>query len=190
MKAKKVTLNFLKEYKLWEACASDEFRPVMEHVYFKNGYAYASDAHVLVRVPLEECTTFDEESLALLDDCLIHKSMLKYIVGFDIVQVGTDEDGGVYLKARAGENDIVVKLAKNGEPVKYPNAEAILQQNGGERIRIDKIGFKPKSIASLTAALGTDRLKFEFRDEKSAVFVRPISEISNAIGIIMPIMTE
>lgn len=182
------TLNFKKDFQLWKACANDSVRPVMEYILFKDGFAYASDAHVLVRVPLEECTTFEEEQRALLDDCLIHKSILKYIVGFDIVLVEKNDDGTVCLKVREGENTITVELGKNGDDLKYPNAEEILK-GSKDRTPIQKIGFNPKFIASLTAALGTDRLKFEFASERSAVLVRPISEKSNAVGVIMPIMT-
>lgn len=182
------TLNFKKDFQLWKACAGDPFRPVMEYILLKGGYAYASDSHVLVRVPLEECTTFDETQLELLDDCLIHKSMLKYIVGFDIVLVEKTEDGAVCLKVREGENTITVELGKNGGALKYPNAEEILK-GSKDRTPIQKIGFNPKFIASLTAALGTDLLKFEFASEKSAVFVRPVSALSNAVGVIMPIAT-
>ncbi len=182
------TLNFKKDFQLWKACATDAVRPVMEYILLKDGYAYASDSHILVRVPLEECTTFEEDQRALLDGCLIHKSMLKYIVGFDIVLVEKTEDGAVYLKARTGENTVKVQLGKNGDVLKYPNAEEILK-GSKDRTPIQKIGFNPKFIASLTAALGTDLLKFEFASERLAVFVRPVSATSNAVGIIMPIMT-
>lgn len=182
------TLNFKKDFQLWKACADDDARPVMEYILLKNGYAYASDAHVLVRVPLDECTTFDEDQRALLDGCLIHKSMLKYIVGFDIVLVEKTEDGAVYLEARTGENTVKVQLGKNGDVLKYPDAEEILKRSK-DRTPIQKIGFNPKFIASLTAALGTNLLKFEFASENSAVLVRPVSGYSSAVGIIMPIMT-
>jgi hypothetical protein len=185
---KKSTVNFQKEFKLWKACSKDEFRPVMQHVFFKDGYAYASDTHVLVRVPLEECTTFEEEERELLDGCLLHGSMLKYIVGFETVLVETDEDGAVYLKAKAGENTITVKLGKDGDALTYPKAEELLQKHrNGDRSPIQKIGINPKFVASLTEALGTDNLKFEFSDEKSAIFARPLNESSNAIGLIMPL---
>lgn len=182
------TLNFKKNFQLWKACATDALRPVMEYILLKDGYAYASDSHVLVRVPLDECTTFEEDQRALLDGCLIHKSILKYIVGFDIVLVKKTDDGTVYLEAQAEENTVRVKLAKNGDVLKYPNAEEILK-GSKDRTPIQKIGFNPKFIASLTAALGTDLLKFEFASENSAVFVRPVSAISSAVGVIMPIMT-
>ena len=182
------TLNFKKDFQLWKACATDDMRPVMEYILLKDGYAYASDSHVLVRVPLEECTTFEECQRELLDNCLIHKSMLKYIVGFDIVLVKKTDDGAVYLEAQAGENTVMVTLGKNGDVLKYPNAEEILK-GSKDRTPIQKIGFNPKFIASLTAALGTDLLKFEFASENSAVFVRPVSATSNAVGVIMPIMT-
>ena len=182
------TINFKKDFQLWKACATDALRPVMEYILLKDGYAYASDAHVLVRVPLDECTTFEEDQRALLDGCLIHKSMLKYIVGFDIVRVKKTEDGAVYLEACTGENTVKVQLGKNGDVLKYPDAEGLLK-GSKERTPIQKIGFNPKFIASLTAALGTDLLKFEFASESSAVFVRPVRGISSAVGVIMPIMT-
>lgn len=182
------TLNFKKDFQLWKVCASDAVRPVMEYILLKDGYAYASDTHVLVRVPLEECTTFEEDQRALLDGCLIHKSILKYIVGFDIVRVEKTEDGVVYLDARTGENTVKVQLGKNGDVLKYPNAEKLLE-GSKDRTPIQKIGFNPKFIASLTAALGNDLLKFEFANESSAVFVRPVSAVSSAVGVIMPIMT-
>ena len=185
---KENVMNFSKQFKLWKACAADEMRPVMEYILLKDGYAYASDSHVLVRVPLEECTSFDEEQRALLDNCLIHKSMLKFIVGFDIAIVEKTDEDVVYLEARAGENTVKVQLVKNGDALKYPNAEEILK-GSKDRTPIQKIGFNPKFIASLTAALGTDLLKFEFASEKSAVFVRPVSSVSNAVGVIMPIAT-
>ena len=183
------TLNFKKDFQLWKACATDIIRPVMEYILFKDGYAYASDSHILVRVPLDECTTFEEDQRSLLDGCLIHKSMLKYIVGFDIVRVEKSEDGAVYLEARTGENTVKVQLGKNGDVLMYPNAEEILK-GSDDRTPIQKIGFNPKFIASLTAALGTDLLRFEFTSDNSAVFVRPVSAVSNAVGVIMPIMTK
>jgi len=182
------TLNFKRDFQLWKACATDGMRPVLEYILLKDGYAYASNAHVLVRVPLEECTTFEEDQRALLDGCLIHKSMLKYIVGFDIVHVEKTEDGAVYLETSTGENTVKVQLGKDGDILKYPNAEEILK-GSKDRTPIQKIGFAPKFIASLTAALGTDLLKFEFASENSAVFVRPVSANGSAVGVIMPIMT-
>lgn len=184
---KEGTLNFKKEFKLWKACASDSLRPVMEHVLFKDGYAYASDAHILVRVPLEECTTFGEEQLALLDDCLIHNSLLKYIAGFDIVLIEKGDDDVVCLKARAGENTVKIELAKNGGELKYPDAEKVLQSKS-DCTPIQRIGLAPKLIASFAEALGTDKLKFEFTSESSAVLVRPLDAIRQAVGVIMPIM--
>lgn len=181
------TLNFKKEFKLWKACADDSFRPVLEHVLFKDGYAYASNSHILVRVPLAECTTFDDSTIELLDNCLIHKSMLKYIVGFDVVLVEKTDDGAVSLKAKAETNTITVQLGENGESLKYPDVEGLLQSKN-DRTPIMQIGLDPKLVYSLTEALGTDLLKFEFSDERSAVFVTPTRRESQALGLVMPFM--
>lgn len=184
-----VRTNFTKTFKLWKACSNDDARPVMEYVYFKDGYAYASDSHILVRVPLEECSTFDDESRALLDGCLIRGSVLKYIVGLGSVLVKKTDDGVVYLETEIGENTIKIYLAKNGDILKYPNAEAILQSKA-ENATTQKIGFNSKFIACLKDALGTDVLKFEITDEKHPVFVSPANLPSNGIGVIIPYITD
>ena len=81
-------INFLEDYKLWKACAKkNDVRPVLEYVFFRNGYAYASDAHILVRVPLDLCTTFPDEQRELLDGYAIHGQMLKNVVKYEKVTV-------------------------------------------------------------------------------------------------------
>ena len=40
-------VNFNKSLQMHLACATDDLRVAMEHIYFQDGFAYASDAHVL-----------------------------------------------------------------------------------------------------------------------------------------------
>lgn len=53
-KAKFVGFNFNPDFKLHKACADDEYRPAFSYVYFRNGYAYATNAHIAVRAKVED----------------------------------------------------------------------------------------------------------------------------------------
>ena len=60
--------NFNKKYQLWKACGFHyDFRTGMHYISFANGYAYATDSHILVRARLTDISNFDEQDLSLLD---------------------------------------------------------------------------------------------------------------------------
>ena len=104
--------NFLKKFKLYDVC-SDDGRENLEYVHFINGYAYASDAHIIVRVPLSVCTSFSEDEYKKLNGYSIHFSLLKMLMQFEVVNIddGIDlDDKGetfyyIELTATMGENE-------------------------------------------------------------------------------------
>ena len=84
-------INFEKSYKLWQACEEDgSVDDKFEYVYFLNGYAYASNRHIVAKVPLGMCTSFMPEDYAKLNNHRIHRTMLKTLCSFNIVQVKED----------------------------------------------------------------------------------------------------
>ena len=73
--------NFSKKYPLWKACGfHDDFRTGMHYISFANGYAYATDSHILVRARLTDISNFDEQDLSLLDGKFIHGKLFKEIL--------------------------------------------------------------------------------------------------------------
>ncbi len=46
-------------------CSTDSLRPSLTHVYFDNGFAVATDAHILIKSPLKE-HGFEREEIELL----------------------------------------------------------------------------------------------------------------------------
>ena len=78
--------NFNKDLRMDLAC-SDYFRPVFSYIHFKDGYAYASDIHILVKNKLSECSTFTDEEIEKLDGKFIGSKAYKSILSYDMVQV-------------------------------------------------------------------------------------------------------
>lgn len=59
----------------YKAVATDNSRPAMESAYIINGFIYATDAHILVKVPASNWIS--EESLAKAEGKAIHRLVLK-----------------------------------------------------------------------------------------------------------------
>ena len=191
---KKNTVNFQPEYKLWKACAKESLaRPVLEYVFFRNGFAYASDANILVRVPLNLCTTFDEESIDLLDGFAIHASLLKNLVKYEKVEVAHDivrrngEDKVVAVLIAWKENNCVKVYLSDNLSVRPPNFEGILQMPK-EVVTVSKIGMYSKRTDTLAEAMGTKRMKMIFTQKDGVIFVHPVEEDNESVGAIMPLM--
>ena len=199
--AQKQRINFKRSYKLYSACRkAEEVLPHadLEYVYFLNGYAYASDSHILVRVPLNECTTFDEEDIRKLDNTRIHYSLLRVLYGFSEVEISEDTKpvGETYdeltlkrtvvLSASRMDNDIQIVLE---EIDKHPDFANILDFDG-ERQPINALGIKAKLLNTLTEAMGAVAIKLRFTQANGKVFVNDFADESNAIGIIMPLQLD
>ena len=195
-------INFDKAYKLWSACedvnvVDDKF----EYVYFLNGFAYASNRHIVAKVPLELCTSFQPEDYVKLNNCRIHRTMLKTLCSFNIVFISEDwdiinNDGKllnekgeperfVQLRASHGDNDITIRLRQCKEA---PDFEAIFKIDG-EREPIRSLGIRVKFLGDLCAAMGIASVKMRFSQFNGKVFVEDVSDVEGprASGVIMPL---
>lgn len=190
--------SFNNNFKLWKACnrpGEDSVRSELEYVFFENGYAYASNAHILARVPLNLLTNMDDDSLALLNGHGIHGPLMKYLADLGPLSVEKDlisnEKGEVtekvHINTLHGENEVKVTLT-NPEQVKAPKFAKLFDVSG-ERVPISKIGISQKLLDRLTSALGTTDIKMGFISESRQIFVSPLHLAEEgAEGVIMPMM--
>lgn len=79
--------NFSKRYKLHQATTKDNFRPVFDLISFRNGYAYATDAHIIVKAKVKDISNFTEEELEILHGKSISSSSFRKLLDFDEVEV-------------------------------------------------------------------------------------------------------
>lgn len=180
--------HFRKEYQLWKACGkkSDD-RPALEYVLFDNGYAYASNAHILAKVSLKTLAYLDDGDYEKLNGYCIHADALKLLAHYDNIQI---EDDGETLSivCHIRENTITFGLTRK-ESIIPPDYEAVLKAEG-EHMPIEKIGIEKTFLNNLTDAIGLKRVKMDFYSESSKIIVTPINEdYLDVKGLIMPIMT-
>lgn len=173
--------------KLWKACSSrDDARTELEYVYFENGYAYASNAHILAKINLKTLTTFDDEEISCLNGYCIHANALKLLAHYDNISIGWADDDTLTLVCEIRKNKLTLNLTKK-EEINAPDFESVLKTEG-EKEPIEKIGIEKTYIGDLTDAIGAKRVKFDFYGSCSKIIVTPIDDLFDVKGLIMPIM--
>lgn len=196
-KKKNEWLGFYKEYKLHKACASDDLRPAMHYICFKDGYAYATDAHIAVRANLHAICALSDEEIAKLNGHLIHKSQYEMLLKYSTIEIG---DGTITLidpESKASTVIQLVKLAESseaaevseGKAIYFPNVDAIIDKDRSEE-PLQQVGFSYSLLGRIIAAMGITPnrvgLRFTTRGHQMVVLgVEPGIDVS---GIIMPIL--
>lgn len=202
----KERINFKKDYKLFAACekAESSVDGNTERVYFEHGNAYATDRHILIRVPLNWCTPFDDEQIAALNGFCVHAKILKLIYGFDVVTIEktlTTEDAYDNLLEEA-EPIVYIKAVYQGEQVRFrlersdkefvQKLEGFLASEDGWK-PLNKVGINTALLHKISQALNMDSVQMDFTQSGGKIFIKSVMEEDQKSGpsaIIMPIQTE
>lgn len=183
-----------RKYKIWEATNKDEFRPVMEYILFQNGHAYATNAHILVKIPLDclfEVEPYEpEDQLKMLEGCCINARLFKRLCSYGCLWV-EEMNGRPHIKVIFMENPIYIPL-KSKDDMRFPNFEAVLNYSGPSE-PIDALGISPELLIRLTKAMGvSEKIKMTFTKKNSQIFVEPLEEFyrNTMKGLIMPIHVD
>ena len=87
---KKVRHNFKKGIELHKVCAVDEWRPVLNYIYFDGPYAIASDGHILIKTKVNEISNFDEQEIEMLNGHLLHAKSFQLLMRYPVVSIEKD----------------------------------------------------------------------------------------------------
>ena len=71
--------------KIWNCCGTDDLRPVMQCAYIKDGFIYATDAHIAIKQSLESVHGIDPVEIKCLEGKLLHSKILKLLAKCEIV---------------------------------------------------------------------------------------------------------
>lgn len=163
--------------KLHEVCSDDELRPIMMCIHFKEGFAYASDARMVVKQSLEYHSIINPE---LLEGKSIHKDNYKAIMQFE---KATCDDTGVACEDNDGRTAFFEYFDRKG--VELPNFESVFTLHGF--LNINFIGIMPELLYKLSKAMHCPgsilRLRFQGPDKPIHI---DVMGIDNQVAILMP----
>lgn len=179
---KKIRHNFNKGIKLHLACANDFhfLRPVMNCIYFKDGYAIASNGKILIKACLNEICNFSEEEKELLDGKLISAKNFKEIIKHTIIEIEEDGFYAIY-------DDWDIKYKFVTVDMKYPNYNKVINQfkpGFVEKVLIDPLNIE--LIADAMNARGGIRFHFPKDDSKGIKITFYDKKLSLSEALLMP----
>lgn len=197
-KKKNEWLGFYKEYKLHKACANDDLRPAMHYICFKDGYAYATDAHIAVRASLQAICALDEEERNKLNGYLIHKNQYEMLLKYSTIEIGEGVITCIDPESKARTTIQLVKLAESseaaevseGKAIYFPNVDAVINDDLSKE-PLQKVGFNYSLLGRIIAAMGIKPnrvgLRFVSRGKMVVLGVEPGIDVR---GIIMSILLD
>ena len=155
----KIRYNFNPQYKLHKACCKDALRPALQHIFFKDGYAYASDAHIAVRAKVADITdNLDATSLDLLNGYAIHSDDFQKLLKYDSIII--EKEGVIRIEDGSFKISIALKRIVEGEDpkdkteVRSMDFEKVICKHGKEHVAVDAIGINTTLLNDLRAAMG------------------------------------
>jgi len=177
---KKIRHNFNKGIKLHLACANDLLRLVMNCIYFKDGYAIASNGKILIKACLNEICNFSEEEKELLEGKLISAKNFKEIIKHTIIEIEEDGFHAIY-------DDWDIKYEFANIDSKYPNYNEVISQfrpGFAEKVLIDPHNLE--LIADALNVSGGTRFHFPKDDSKGIKISFSDKELSLSEALLMP----
>lgn len=173
--------NFNKNAQMHLACVKDDLRPAFACVHFKNGFAYASDGIILVRNPISETSTFDEQEAAALDGKSLHMDFYKDMLKYDEVLIS--EDG---VECHKGGDKAFFYFTET----EMPAFEKVLYDAlHSPTVNISEVGFNMALFQRLSKAMGgKNETKMTFKGAGKSIIIEPCDETSNTVGLLMPIL--
>lgn len=179
--------NFNKKVQMHLACAKDGLIIQMKCVYFKSGYAYATDGVVLVRNRLDEMSTFEQADIEALDGKHLPAQFYKDILKYDDCLI-SDEG----IECHKGDDKAFFYFMDFKDDVKYPNADKVLEDAlNNMTVPLPTIAFDFQNMERLRKALsGIDQCVAMFKGTNKPIVFQSVNGLSGSVGLICPIFFD
>ena len=177
--------NFDKKVQMHLACAKkNDIHKEMECIYFKDGFAYASDGYILAKNRISEISGLEEHEIAALDGKFLHADFYKDMLKYDNIMIA--EDGIECSK----DNDKVFFYFSTFD--KYPDAEKVLQDALNIMTTpLPQVRFDMKIIQRLNKALfESDKCIATFKGTNKPIVFDSMIEAISSVGLLMPCFSE
>ena len=164
--------------KLFECCSEDVLRPDFQCIYFIDGFAYATNSHVMVKQSIGLQSVINPE---VLEGKLLHKDSFKACMGFETVECTPDG------MACSNLNGQVAFFEYYNTDKPTPDFNKMIPTKD-KFCEIGAIGLNPDMLVKVTKALYCPNKTFRMRytGNATAIVIDVIGE-DDQIAIIMPI---
>lgn len=176
--------------KIHLATSKDKIRPHLEYIQIKGGFAYATNCHILVKMPL--CELFGKESELNCESYHFYIEAKEWQKNKFYNGSTFTLDGGNYLEALDSKGNRLGTIKIVTQPQfehigRYPDCDSVIYSSEKPTEAVDIISFNPSLLSTLCEALGGSENKFiyTFFGRLKTIQVRNKENLS--FGILMPI---
>ena len=173
--------------KLHLVTTKDNFRPAFEYIQVKNGFVYATDAHKLIKIPINEAfgslpvdapTEFyfkaDAWKKGNFYKALYYNIKDNYLEAFD-------------KKGKLGIIDILTLEQFTQEVGRYPDCEQVLPADEKPAEAVDLISFNPSFLQELCEVFNQPTNNFIYTFFGKTKAIKVTHKDMEGFGILMPI---
>lgn len=164
------------------ACAkANDICPAFEYIHFINGYAYASDDHILIKSSMKEY--FNIEGVELLNGHALHAEIYKLVMGFKIAEATAE---GLECWTKTNQRVFIPYPNLESLGIKVPSFEKVA---GKCELRpTSKLGIMPRYMRVIDKALvheNFEGIRYQFQGDGEAI-VADVPERPNQMALWMP----
>lgn len=175
---------------LTKIVSKDELRPALNCAVLMNGYFYATECHILIKIKAEDAFTvetdnkvFDLDNLKVIARAkdIIFKDKYFLVSGRKYMYAGTIDPET--RKITTSE----FSCTPHADKLEYPDVESVL--NTGKPTELHEIGLNPVLLDRLCKGFVgniTGAVRLELTGKSKAIKVTPTSTGIEQYGIIMP----
>ena len=149
------------------ACSDDEMRPLLACVNIKNGYAIATNGHMIVKQLLKSTSLLNDDQIKKLEGKFIHRNVWAELV--DCYELLVENDT-IVCRNEAGK--VIFEFAQHA--MLFPDVETVLDKYSVNPT--NQIGLNPKYIGTLSKIFDSTQLKFQFDSHKAALITNMQTE--------------
>lgn len=176
--------------KIHLATSKDKIRPHLEYIQIKGGFAYATDCHIMVKMPLSEL--FGKESELNKNDYHFYIEAKEWQKNKFYNGVCFLLDGGNYLEAtdQKGNKLGVIKIVTQPQfdhIGRFPDCDSVIYSSEQPTEAVDFISFNPSLLSTLCEALGGSETKFIYTFFGRLKTIQVKNKENSSFGILMPV---
>lgn len=182
--------NFNQDVKMHKACLKDTVRPSINYIYFKGGFAYATDAHCAVKNYLPDICNLNEEQIALLDGKILHCESYSAMLGNHSIIV---EETGIQCTNAKGIKGAFFAFY-TGDDFKFPDIDKFIEeaknrepQKGCEN-GVTRVAINSEIYLALVAGFAHKNVIYNFKGDKVPIVCTSDNpRWQKSIAVIMPL---
>ena len=160
--------NFDSRFKLYLASCYDDFKPFYNLIHFRDGYAYATEGHILVKAKIKDISTFEDDEIEKLDNKSISANAYRKILEYNIASINNT---GVTVTDTQGNRNDYYFNEQQAINIKFDDMFAQLT----EHYRQDRnlFGLNPGLVAKAAKILNAKTLRFQAYNGGKFIITNP-----------------